>query len=352
MTKAVQQNRDRLDDVDWALLRALAEHPQDLVRHVSQEVGLSRQAVHRRVSKLIEWGWVTGEGETRARLYRWRPLLRVAVPPGLAEDRVWRESLLPALAHVPQPALEILAYGVQEVINNAVDHSAAQELVLVLKPFPDSTEVYVEDDGVGVFRKLVRAFSLEDERHAAFELSKGKLTSDPQRHTGEGLFFTSRACDRFLLWSGSVCLGHAEGAWNVTEDLQLVEEAEHRPGTAVRLCVHHTTERSLPELFERFTIDRDVPEFARTSIVVKLAGREGESFVSRSQARRIMARTHLFSEVVLDFDALESIGPAFADEIFRVHRCEHPELSISTRNTTARVDGMIQRAERARERQG
>ena len=33
---------------------------------------------------------------------------------------------------------------------------------------------------------------LSDERLASLELSKGKLTIEPRRHSGEGVFFTSR----------------------------------------------------------------------------------------------------------------------------------------------------------------
>lgn len=55
-----------------------------------------------------------------------------------------------------------------------------------------TTEMYLRDNGIGIFRKIQREKNLLDERHAIFELSKGKLTTDPKRHTGEGIFFTSR----------------------------------------------------------------------------------------------------------------------------------------------------------------
>ncbi|AWB35747.1 STAS-like domain-containing protein [Orrella marina] len=44
------------------------------------------------------------------------------------------------------------------------------------------------------------------------------------------------------------------------------------------------------------------------------------------------------------FDGVESIGQAFADEIFRVFQNEHPEVSISAQNTNPDVDFMIKRA--------
>jgi hypothetical protein len=48
-----------------------------------------------------------------------------------------------------------------------------------------------------------RELSLLDERHAITELSKGKLTTDSERHTGEGIFLSSRTVDDFTILSGT-----------------------------------------------------------------------------------------------------------------------------------------------------
>ncbi|MBC8184092.1 STAS-like domain-containing protein [candidate division KSB1 bacterium] len=52
--------------------------------------------------------------------------------------------------------------------------------------------IWIWDDGIRIFRKIRTALNLEIDLHAVFELSKGKLTTDPANHTGEGIFFTSR----------------------------------------------------------------------------------------------------------------------------------------------------------------
>jgi hypothetical protein len=44
------------------------------------------------------------------------------------------------------------------------------------------------DHGVGIFEKIMKHFNLADAREALLELSKGKLTSDPRNHSGEGIF--------------------------------------------------------------------------------------------------------------------------------------------------------------------
>lgn len=50
--------------------------------------------------------------------------------------------------------------------------------------------------------------NLDDERHAVLELAKGKFTTDPDNHTGEGIFFSSRIFDEFAVLSGDVYYAH------------------------------------------------------------------------------------------------------------------------------------------------
>ena len=70
----------------------------------------------------------------------------------------------------------------------------------------------------------------------------------------------------------------------------------------------------------------------------------GHKLVSRSQARMILARLEGVKEAVLDFQGVDSIGPAFSDEIFRVFANQHPDVSLLAVNTNVNVERMIQRA--------
>jgi hypothetical protein len=66
----------------------------------------------------------------------------------------------------------------------------------------------IHDDGEGIFKKLRRELDLADARHAVLELSKGKVTTDPAHHTGEGIFFTSRMFDSFFIHAGNIWFVH------------------------------------------------------------------------------------------------------------------------------------------------
>lgn len=100
-------------------------------------------------------------------------------------------------------------------------------------------------------------------------------------------------------------------------------------------------------VFDEFVPPHPDPErdqaFAKTSFQASLAQHPGEDLVSRSQAKRLMARCERFREVTIDFVGVEFIGQAFADEIFRVFAGQHPGLTIQATNTNAVVERMIQR---------
>ena len=140
---------------------------------------------------LVRDGLVEAEGTTRARVYRLKMLAEVSrgyPREGLEEDVVWRELVAPVVARLPENVLGIWQYAVTEMINNAIDHSGAAEVRVEARRNELATEVLVADEGEGIFVKIQRALGLHDPREAILELAKGKLTTAPERHTGEGIF--------------------------------------------------------------------------------------------------------------------------------------------------------------------
>jgi hypothetical protein len=73
----------------------------------------------------------------------------------------------------------------------------------------------------------------------------------------------------------------------------------------------------------------------------------GDDWVSRSQAKRILVQLDPSEEVFLDFSGIESIGQAFADEVFRVSGANHPNVKVLAHNANEQVNQMIGRAHAA-----
>ncbi len=259
------------------------------------------------------------------------------------EDVVWRDVVSPALGELPQNALRLWAHGFTEMFNNAIDHSEGSQIHIVFEKTAATTEIAIHDDGVGIFRKIQKALSLMDERHALLELSKGKLTTDPERHTGEGIFFTSRMFDDFDILSGGVFYTHTLDSRNDW----ILERDEARAGTSVFMKLSNHTSRTVNKVFDKFTSAESLG-FDKTIVPVKLAKYGEENLISRSQAKRLLVRFDRFKIVVLNFEGVEMIGQAFADEIFRVFSSHHPDIELQEINTNLAVQRMIARAREAK----
>ncbi len=180
---------------------------------------------------------------------------------------------------------------------------------------------------------------LEDERHAVLELAKGKLTTDPAHHSGEGIFFASRMFDDFRIMSGHVLFSHQRTA---AEDW-IYEEHTSLDGTSVSMRVGNTASHTTQDVFDAFTSGEDYG-FTKTVVPVRLARYGEEQLISRSQAKRLLARIDRFTMVVLDFTGVDMIGQAFADEVFRVFHNDHPHIALVPFQANSLVTQMISRA--------
>ena len=341
----VTRRQERNETIRNWILDRVAEHPTGTAQWVAEQFRISRQAAHRHLKHLVQEGLLRTKGLTRAREYYLSSIsdqqTELEVHPGLAEDEVWRDWCLPQLKGVKANVLDICNYCFTEMLNNVVDHSQAYSVELRLLYSPKIIAMELYDNGIGVFEKLRKELGLADQRHAVLELAKGKLTTDPERHTGEGIFFTSRMLDGFNIVSGGLSFSKQ---FEDEREWLLEDEEGSVPGTLVQLEIDPKSDRTSKEIFDRFASDFDEYGFTRTRVPVKLAQYEGESLVSRSQAKRLLARFEDFQEVVLSFEGVTAIGQAFADEIFRVFRNQHPETNLTYLNATSEVTQMISRA--------
>ena len=183
-------------------------------------------------------------------------------------------------------------------------------------------------------------------------LSKGKLTTDPDNHTGEGIFFTSRVFDEFEIDSKGVKFRHddlfefeviLESEFSEFEVILESEFSENEAGTAVYMLLKRDSTRDIQTIFDDYA-GPDEFQFNKTVIPVRLAQYENEKLVSRSQAKRVLARIEKFKHVIFDFDGVSALGQAFADEIFRVYAKNHPDIVLVPVKMEPNVAKMVHRA--------
>ncbi len=320
------------------ILRNVTKHPGDITAVTANHFNITRQAAHRHVANLVQEGLLKAEGTTRSRKYSLEYILKRTISlavQNLAEDKVWREHVAPLLTGVPDNVFKLCNYGFTEMVNNVIDHSEGDELTITIALTAVNIDIAVKDNGVGIFNKIQKACALDDPLHSLLELSKGKLTTDPKRHSGEGIFFTSRMFDFFMIHSGNLVFAHLED-----NDFLLEIKASHVQGTEIILRIDLASKRTTQAVFDAFTVDNAFG-FDKTIVPVFLSAYGDENLVSRSQAKRLLARFEVFKEVYLDFTKVDSIGQAFADEVFRVFADAHPAIKLVPIRATEQIENMI-----------
>jgi hypothetical protein len=204
-------------------------------------------------------------------------------------------------------------------------------------------QLLVSDDGRGVFDKIHEAFALDDPTLAMLELSKGKLTSQPQRHTGRGLFFTSKLADIFDLHANEQAFQRREwegSAW-------MPGRALRRQGTSVFAAIALDTTRTLDSVLNAYSVDGRGVGFDRTVVPLRLITSSLAGLESRAQARRVAARLHEFRRAEVDFSGVPRIGHGFADELFRVFAAQQPAFELVPVNMSPAVATMVEGVRRA-----
>ena len=331
--------KNRTQEIRNFIIQNVNRFPSDIAKRTSIEFSISRQAVNQHLNKLIDEEVLDAEGVTMNRTYRLRFIgwqKRYPIDSQLAEDVVWRNDIEVLLDDVLENVLDIWHYGFTEMFNNAIDHSNGKFVDVKVEKTAAGVKIVLIDDGIGIFSKIKNQFELLDERHAVLELSKGKLTTDPENHSGQGIFFTSRMFDDFQILSGKTFFNHQFGE---SEDW-ILESRKRISGSLISMELSNHVSRTAKEIFDQYTTGEDYA-FSKTIVPVRLAQYNNEKLISRSEAKRLMARVEQFKKVLLDFNMIETVGQAFADEIFRVFPNRHTDVEVIAINANSDVQKMI-----------
>lgn len=347
-----QNVRKRGSDIRNYLLTTLSKSQSpitisELSAAGAKKFGISQAAIAKHVRNLAEQGSIELTPVGRTKLCSLKPIkthdfsLSVQGKGSLDEMDIYLQEVKPVLANLCDSARNILEYGFTEMMNNVIDHSSATRVHVLIEKTAITTSILIADNGVGIFKKVKDALHLSDERQALLELSKGKFTTDPTHHTGEGIFFTSRACDEFAIFSGGLVFAHSSEY--PRDFLTRWPELNAIVGTLVRMSINNNSARRLKSIFKRYSsVDGG---FTKTEVPLKLMQYQNEGLVSRSQAKRLLERVDRFKFVTLDFENIEFVGQAFADQIFRVFAKEHPDVEIKYRNANKDIEETIKIAQ-------
>ncbi|HKX44874.1 MAG TPA: DUF4325 domain-containing protein [Burkholderiaceae bacterium] len=335
--------RQNLESITRWITAAAQRRPHALDAELAARADVSPRSARRMLARLVELNWLVREGSVRKPA--WRPgLLRQVVQryelAGLEEDIPWSLDFAPYV-ELPPNLLRLVQHTFCELLNNAIGHSGGSHVTVSLRQTASQVQLLVSDNGVGLFERVAQTFSIASPALAMLELSKGKLTSQPERHTGEGLFFTSRLADVFDLHANDAA--YQQRAWD-ERGWHPQRRALRHAGTSVYAAFALDTPRTLDGVRRAYSVSRGDPlgvEFSRTVVPLRLITSTVEGLESRAQARRVCARLGEFRRAEIDFGGVASVGHAFADELFRVYGSGQESLELVPINMTPAVAALV-----------
>lgn len=329
----------------WILERARSAGAVT-TREVTEHTGLTRQAAHYHLRELVDSGQLRKVGRTRGASYvpaaaeesQVRRFQEEHAREGLEEHVVLQrlETQLGLEGATSEQALHIIRYAFSEILNNAIEHSGSPVVSVEAEVRPYDVEFLIRDRGIGIYRNIAEGLGHRSEAEGLQDLLKGKTTTEPEHHTGEGIYFSSKALDVLEITSHRLLL-----RFDNQEDRVVTGTARWLEGTRVEGSVRRRSRRDLAEIFDAYGGEEFDFRFEKTRVKALLAAGGEGGLVSRSQARRLLERLDRFKVVVLDFSDVHRIGQGFADEVFRVFARQHPDIRLEVENASPGVEAMI-----------
>lgn len=180
------------------MLDKIREDDKEFVTKVSENFEISATSVKRYIADCLKQEIICKEGEKACgyRLLTVEKEWELSNKGTLEEDDFYFNEILPFLKCVSKNAQDIWYYAFTEMMNNAIEHSNGDKIWCRIHQDELYTEISIKDNGVGIF-KNISAYVKEKQginlsvSQAMAELYKGKLTTRPDSHSGEGILHLS-----------------------------------------------------------------------------------------------------------------------------------------------------------------
>lgn len=324
----------------------------DFIKKTAENFEISETSVRRYIKDCLDKGIMTEDAERKTGLLlatvseQWN-MVNAGM---LEEDELYWTHISPFLGELSGNVQDIWYYAFTEIMNNAIDHSGGDQIRFGIQKDALYTEISITDNGVGIFRNIQDYFrkksgiSLNSEQ-AAMELYKGRMTTDPARHSGEGIFFVSKMLSEFAVWSDNTVYSYRCDDRDRFVQSHLISYYTKMEGigTMAVMKLENDSKRTSREVFDTFAPLEE--GFVKTLLPMKEMCPLGDP-VARSQARRILRRLDEFREIIFDFRDIDFMGQGFADEVFRVFQNQHPDIMLNVINANETVLGMIRHVKR------
>ncbi len=305
------------------ILEKIDQGDRGISKAVADVFSINQNTVHSYINELVDQGVISRVKRDCYELvcHTYDYHLKRSAGDIDSDTYAYYTCMLPHIKDFPANIQDIWSYSFSEMINNVMDHSNAENLNIRIEQTRLKTTALIEDDGVGIFKKIKDYFEFDTLEDAICELFKGKLTTDVKNHSGEGIFFSSKMMDDFYIVSDGKIFTINRYDNSRIQDIV----SDENIGTSVYMSLSNSSTKLCRDIFDLYaTVDGG---FFKT--VIPLKNIFDSSPVSRSQAKRLCNRLERFQEVVIDFDDVQWIGQGFAHQLFIVFANGHPDIKIT-----------------------
>ena len=330
------------DAVIEYMLNLIDRKDKKTVSKTTEYFGISKSGVYNYLNELIESGDVAKNADGIRLTYKqydflYNNALR------LDEDKIFDKDIAPLVSDTPTNVKSVWRYAFTEMMNNAIEHSAAKRILVSSRKNRLKTRLLIHDDGVGIFKNIQQFLMTERGEEASLEecaamLFAGKFTTAKSMHSGEGIFFTSHLMDTLMIISDKVVFTRNNFCDTKITDFDKFEKMGG--GTLVYMELYNHSKKTTREVFDRYASIDD--GFIKTSIPIAHFFSSGNP-ISRSEARRLGELVMKFEEIDLDFSGVEEVGQAFVHELFVVWQGRNPEKKLNVLSASENVNYMIKR---------
>ena len=325
---------DKKRDIILYILNKIEQNNKSISKSVSENFSINQNTVHTYINELVNENIIrrikrgTYELVTTKNEYSFN----IKEENIKSDVYIYSHYIEGFIKETGENVKKIWIYVLSEMLNNVLEHSEAENLRVTIEKNYLNTKVIFWDDGIGIFNKIKNYFDYDEIDEAVYELFKGKLTTDKKNHSGEGIFFSSRIMDKFVIVSSNKVFSSNKYDDNMFVNL-LDDEFD---GTCVLMELSNFSNKKMSDVFSAYT--DEVGDFTKTSIPMK--NMFDASPISRSQAKRVCDRLDNFKEVVFDFSDVEWMGQGFAHQVFVVFSNQNPKIKLIPINMNEDVKKM------------
>jgi len=320
------------------ILDNLSHHERDIIQAAINHFGISRQAIHKHMNNLIRAKKVIAHGNTKGRYYQLMPTVNYSKTIDISDklpQEILKDIISIHLKSLSGNIQEIFEFSIGALLNNIFDHANALKIYLKIFITHEQVHFILADNGIGIFDHIRSGLNLTSTELAALELAKGDLTTNFDRHSGGELNTIIHLFDLVTIDSSGKSLKYSNhDDWQIDYSVQ-------QKGTRIHLQIDPLSKRTCATTFDRI-FNREEKKIRIPLNLLDIS--EYKIFNSRSQAKSVLRNIQKFKIIEFDFNKIDLIGPAFADELVKNVKSRNKAASIEWINCNETVDLLMKRA--------